>query len=48
MAYKPYRFSDLVRSMYESGISVEAIAFKLKLKIETVKKWCGLLSSGSD
>ena len=43
MAYKPYRYSDHIRSMYKSGMTVEAIAFNLKLKIETVKKWCGLL-----
>jgi hypothetical protein len=48
MAFRNYRFSDHVRSMHERGVTVEKIAYMLNLKEETVKKWCGLLSDGSD
>jgi len=48
MAYKSYRFSDHVKSMYESGVTIKAIMFRLNLKEETVKKWCGVSSNGLD
>ena len=48
MAYKSYRYSDFVRSLYNQGVSIKLICFRLKIKEETVREWCGISSNGSD
>ena len=48
MRYEPYRYSDYIRTLYNQGVSIKLICFRLKIKEETVREWCGMASNGSD
>jgi hypothetical protein len=39
MPYKPYLYSDLIRELYDAGLSVGMICWRFKIKEETVLRW---------